>query len=63
MSLIGLLVIIIVLGLAWWAVHRLAGAFGLPAPIVAILDVVLVVVFVIYLLDAFGLTPSLPRIR
>ncbi len=63
MSLIGLLVIVIVLGLIYWAVHRLAAGFGLPAPFVAVLDVLLVVVFVVYLLDAFGLAPAFLRIR
>ncbi len=54
MSLIGLLVLVIVLGLVYWAVHKLASAFGLPAPVVAVIDVILVVIAVVYLLDAFG---------
>lgn len=58
--LLTLIVVIIVLGLIYWAVHRLAGAFGVPPPIVTIIDVLLVVIFVIYLLNVFGL---LDRIR
>lgn len=49
--LLTLLVLIIILGLAWWAINALAGAFGLPAPIVVVIQVLLVVVAVIYLLS------------
>ena len=63
MSLIGLVVFVIVAGLVYWAIHRIAGAFGLPAPIVAVLDVILVVVCVVYLLDAVGWAPTFLRVR
>lgn len=53
--LITLIVLVIVLGLIYWAVHRLAAAFGVPAPIVTIIDVLLVVIAVFYLLNVFGL--------
>lgn len=62
MDLIGLLFAVIILGLVYWAVHRLAAAFGLPAPVVVIIDVVLVIIFVLYLLQFFGAGPSL-RLR
>lgn len=62
MDLIGLLVAVIILGLVYWAAHRLAAAFGLPAPVVVIIDVVLVIIFVLYLLQFFGAGPSL-RLR
>lgn len=55
MDLIGLLVVFIVLLLVWWAVHRVAATFGAPAQIVVVIDVVLVVIFVLYLLRVFGL--------
>jgi hypothetical protein len=61
MDLIGLLVAVVILGLIYWAVHRLAGAFGLPAPVVVIIDVVLVIIFVLYLLQM--LTGSGPSLR
>lgn len=49
--LIALIVVLVVVGLACWAVHRLAGAFGIPAPIVAGIDVALVIIVVLYLLS------------
>lgn len=55
MSILSLLVVLILLGLVYWAVHRIADAFGIPAPIVVVIDVVLVIVFVIYLLSALGM--------
>ena len=57
--LLPLLVLIVVLGLVYWCAHRLAGAFGLPAPLVAIIDVVLVIVGVVALLNMFGFTDRL----
>jgi hypothetical protein len=54
MSLIGLLVVVIIVCLIYWAIHRVAGVFGLPPQILVLIDVVLVVVIVLYLLQAFG---------
>jgi len=48
--LISLLVVFIILGLAYWAIHRLAAAFGIPAPIIAVIDVILVIIAVLYLI-------------
>lgn len=49
--LLTLLVLIVILGLVWWVVNALAGAFGLPAPIVVLVQVVIVIVAVVYLLS------------
>ena len=55
---VSLLVVILFLGLIYWAVHQLAGAFGLPAPVVVV-DVILVIAFVLYILKFFGVaTPA-----
>lgn len=51
MDLIGLLVFLIIIGLAFWAVRTLSGAFGIPAPIVTVIYVVLVIFVVVYLLQ------------
>jgi hypothetical protein len=59
MDLIGLVVVIIVLLVVYWAIHRLAQAFGAPPVVIAVVDVLLVLVFVLYLLRAFGLVPRL----
>lgn len=58
--LISLLVLLIIAGLVYWAGHKLIGAFGLPAPIGTILDVLLVVFVVLYILAVFGLV-DIPR--
>lgn len=49
--LLTLLVALVIIGLIYWVVHRLASAFGIPEPIVGIIDVVLVVIFVLFLLN------------
>lgn len=54
MDLIGLLVALIVIGLVYWAFHRIAGAFGIPPPILGVVDVLLVIIFVLYLLRMLG---------
>lgn len=61
MDLISLLVVLIVLLVVYWAVHRFAAAFGAPAPVIVVVDVLLVLIFVFYLLQAFGLLPRVPR--
>jgi len=57
--LLTLVVVIVVLGLAYWAVHRIVEAFGLPAPVLTLADVVLVIAGVLYLLKVFGLAGRL----
>ena len=63
MDLVGLLVFLVIIGLVFWAVRALAGAFGIPAPIVTIITVVLVIVAVLYLLQSLGLYTGGPTIR
>jgi uncharacterized membrane protein YwzB len=63
MDLISLLVFLVIIGLVFWAVQALSGAFGIPAPIVTLITVVLVIIAVLYLLQAFGLTSGGPSLR
>ena len=49
-----LLVLLILLGLVYWAAHRIAAAFGLPSPIVVLVDVLLVCLAVLGLLRWMG---------
>src|SRR5262245_15335593 len=42
--LVSLVILALVFFVAWWAVHRLAAAFGAPAVVVTVLEVILVVV-------------------
>ncbi len=58
-TLLTLLIVFIILGLFYWAFHQIAKALGIPAPIVTIVDVVLVFLFVLYILKAFGLLDRL----
>lgn len=55
MNLISLLVFLIVIGIAFWAVRAISGAMAIPAPIVVVIQVILVVFALIWLLDATGL--------
>lgn len=49
--LISLLVFLIIIGLVFWAVRALSGAFGIPGPVVTVIQVILVVVCILYLLS------------
>ena len=63
MDLISLLLLIIVIGLIFWAVRALAGAFSVPQPIVTVIYVLLVIICVLWLLQAFGLSTHVPPLR
>lgn len=58
MTLVGLLVFLILVGLVFWVVRTLSGSLGIPAPIVTVIYVVLVVICVLYLVQALGLLGS-----
>jgi uncharacterized membrane protein YwzB len=58
MPILSIILAILLVCVLWWAINALAGAFGLPAPVVVVLQVLLVVLFIIYLLSAFGAGPS-----
>lgn len=63
MDLIALLVFLIIIALVFWAVRTTAGALGLPPPIVTVIHVLLVVMVVLYLLQAIGLWSGGPILR
>lgn len=58
-----IVVIIILIGLVFWAVRRLSGAFGIPAPLQASIEVVLVVILVIALLALLVGGVRVPMVR
>jgi len=62
-DIVSLIVFLIVIGLAFWAVNMLAGSFGIPAPIVTVIHVVLVIVVVLGLLQVLGLWSGGPSLR
>jgi uncharacterized membrane protein YwzB len=63
MSLIGIIVFLIILGVIFWAVRSLSGAFGIPAPIVTVIYVLLVVFACLYLLSSLGYIGGLGNVR
>lgn len=54
MSLLGLLVAVIVIGLIFWCLQQLTAAFGVPQPVRTVIMVLFVVIVIIWLLG--GLT-------
>ena len=63
MTLVGLLVALIIIGLVFWGVRAIAGAFGIPPPIVTVIYVVLVILVVLWLLQSFGAISGGPTLR
>jgi uncharacterized membrane protein YwzB len=53
MNVIALIVFLIVIGVLFWAVKALSAAFGIPPPIVVVIQVLLVLIAVLYLVNAF----------
>jgi hypothetical protein len=63
MTIIGLLVVLIVIGLVWWAINALLGAFGIGNPIATVVKVLFVVIVILWLISALGYGTGLPRLR
>jgi uncharacterized protein YhhL (DUF1145 family) len=63
MDLLSLLIFLIIVGVMFWAARALSAAFGIPAPIVVVIQVILVVICLVYLLQMLGGGGSLPTIR
>jgi uncharacterized membrane protein YwzB len=63
MTLIGILVFLIIIGVAFWAIGELSGALNIPAPIVTVLRVLLVVLVVAYMLQGLGVDFAPIRLR
>lgn len=52
-TIITLIAVVAVLCFAWWAVMKLAAAFGLPAEIVVILQIIIIGAALVYLLTRY----------
>jgi hypothetical protein len=63
MTILTLLVALILIGLAFWGTRAICAAFSIPAPIATVVQVLLVVVVVIWLLQATGMWTSGPVFR
>lgn len=53
--LIQVLIVVLVAGLLWWCIQRAAAGFGLPAPVVTTLEILLVLVLVLWLVPLLPL--------
>jgi hypothetical protein len=63
MSLIGLLILLLVFCLVGWCARQLLAAFAIGPPIATVVQVVLVLIFVLWLIEALGLLPAGPILR
>lgn len=54
MSLVGLLIVLLIFCVVVWAVRALLGAFGIGDPISTIVQVLIVLVFVLWLVQNLG---------
>lgn len=63
MSLIGLVLAIVVFGVIVWAARSLLSAFGIGDPVATVVQVLIVLAFLFWLLQAFGFTAPLVRLR
>jgi hypothetical protein len=63
MSILSLLVALILIGCCFLAVRAIAAAFHIPPPIVTVIHVVLMILVVVWLLQAFGLLSGGPLLR
>lgn len=52
---LSILLVTIVLGVIYWAIHKVWGAFGLPALGLVLVDVLLVLLWVFWLVRLFQL--------
>ena len=55
---ISVFVMLVLVAVVYWAVHKVAGAFGLPSQLVVVADVFLVALAVFYALSMLGLWPG-----
>jgi hypothetical protein len=63
MSLVGLLILLLVFCLIVWAARQLMAAFGIGNPIATVVQVIIVLIFVLWLVEALGLLPGGPVLR
>ena len=63
MTLLALLVAVVLLGLGYWAITKIAAAFGLPQQITVVLQVLIVIAAVLWLLGEVGITGPTLRLR
>lgn len=63
MSLVGLLIVLLVFCLIVWAARSLLAAFSIGNPVATVVQVVIVLIFVLWLIEALGLLPGGPILK
>ena len=63
MSLIALVIWILILCVVYWAIVQIMGVFGIPAQIQVIVQVLIVLLFVLWLVSSLGLISGGPVIN
>jgi hypothetical protein len=63
MSIVGLIVFLVIVGLLLWVARTLSAAFGIGPPILPLLYVVIVVFAVLWLLQSLGALSGGPVVR
>jgi choline-glycine betaine transporter len=59
LSLIGILLALIIIGVVFWAARALIAAFGIPQPIATVIYVILVLVALFWILSQLGVGPGI----
>lgn len=59
MSLIGILIVLIIVGVVFWCARQLIRAFSIPDPIATVIYVLLVLVALVWLLGQIGYGPNI----
>jgi hypothetical protein len=59
MSLLGILVVLLIIGVVFWGATRLLSAFGVGDPLYTVIMVVLVILLLLWFLGQVGVGPSL----
>lgn len=58
MSILTILFALILVGVLFWGVRAISGAFGIPPQIVVVVQVILVVLCLIWIMSALGVVPG-----
>lgn len=63
MTLIGLLIVLIVVCVVYWAIRQILAAFGIGNPIATVVQVVFVLIVVLWIVQQLGLLGGGPVLR
>jgi hypothetical protein len=63
MNLISLLIVLLIFCVLVWAVRALLAAFNIGNPISTVVQVIIVLIFVLWLIQALGVIDSGPMLR